>query len=113
LSEVVLLGSSLVVAPCLQTESAFQAKPLERFHSRRLTSFGQCLRAALGQSAQIQQPAQGQYAPSTELRSYLLASGGEMASDAYFLEKNVLLDAPDNGRHLAIIYGIGPRDFQD
>jgi hypothetical protein len=59
------------------------------------------------------QAAQGQYAQATELRSYLLASGGEMASDAYFLEKNVLLDAPDNGRHLAIIYGIGPRDFQD
>jgi len=102
LSEVVLLGSSLVVAPSLQSESAFQGRPLERFNERRLRSFEQYLKSALGQSRQ----------PS-EVRTYLLACGGEMASDAYFLEKNVLLDAPDNGQHLAIIYGIGPRDFQD
>ena len=105
LSEVVLLGSSLVVAPCLQSESAFQAKPLERFHERRLTGFEQDLKVALDQASVP--------AHSTEIRSYLLASGGAMASDAYFLEKNVLSDAPDKGRHLAIIYGIGPRDFQD
>jgi hypothetical protein len=107
LSEVVLLGSSLVVAPCLQSESAFQGKPLERFRARRLTSFEQYLTASLD--------AAGHGAPSAApaIRSYLLASGGEMASDAYFLEKNVLLQAPDNGQHLAIIYGIGPRDFQD
>ncbi|MBU6452989.1 MAG: DUF1574 domain-containing protein [Cyanobacteria bacterium REEB67] len=103
-SEVVLLGSSLVVAPCLQSESAFQARPLERFNERRLTSFEQYLKGALGSSLN---------ASNAEVRSYLLASGGEMASDAYFLEKNVLLDAPDHGQHLAIIYGIGPRDFQD
>jgi hypothetical protein len=111
LSEVVLLGSSLVVAPCLQSESAFQAKPLERFRERRLTSFEQYLKVALGQNGQTARVAQA--IPSTEIRSYLLASGGAMASDAYFMEKNVLLDAPDSGRHLAIIYGIGPRDFQD
>ena len=98
-------GSSLVVAPCLQSESAFQAKPLERFHERRLTGFEQDLKVALDQASVP--------AHSTEIRSYLLASGGAMASDAYFLEKNVLSDAPDRGHHLAIIYGIGPRDFQD
>ncbi len=115
LSEVVLLGSSLVVAPCLQSESAFQRKPLERFRARRLTSFEQYLTTALdaaGHGAQSGAPS-GSLSSAPAIRSYLLASGGEMASDAYFLEKNVLLQAPDNGQHLAIIYGIGPRDFQD
>ena len=99
ISEVVLLGSSLVVAPSLQSEAAFQAHPLERFKERRLTYFEDCLKKALNTKA--------------DLRSYLLATGGEMASDAYFLEKNVLLNAPDNGQHMAVIYGIAPRDFQD
>ncbi len=108
LSEVVLLGSSLVVAPCLQSESAFQARPLERFRERRLTSFEQYLKSALGQDGRL-----AAASAQPEIRSYLLASGGEMASDAYFLEKNVLSQAPEGGKHLAIIYGIGPRDFQD
>ena len=105
LSEVVLLGSSLVVAPSLQSESTYQGKPLERFNNRRLTSFEEYLKESLKGS--------GAAESAPEIRSYLLASGGAMASDAYFVEKNVLSDAPDNGRHLAIIYGIGPRDFQD
>ncbi|MBS1992177.1 MAG: DUF1574 family protein [Cyanobacteria bacterium SZAS LIN-2] len=108
LSEVVLLGSSLVVAPSLQSESTYQARPLERFNNRRLTSFEEYLKEALNTGGAGSAPG-----ASPEIRSYLLASGGAMASDAYFVEKNVVLDAPDNGRHLAIIYGIGPRDFQD
>lgn|GEM_PF-581349 len=125
LSEVVLLGSSLVVAPSLQSESTYQARPLERFNHRRLSSFEEYLKTAIAPGASAGSGASpstdasgttgtsGTLSPTPEIRSYLLASGGAMASDAYFVEKNVLGDAPENGRHLAIIYGIGPRDFQD
>lgn len=90
-----LFGSSLVVAPALQDEAAFRNAPFKRFFERRLTA----VESDLGHKKRV----------------YLMAVGGEMASDAFFLAQE-LLDSPafkKGGGKREIVYGIAPRDFSD
>ncbi len=104
-ANVFLLGSSLVVAPALQCEADFRGQSFKRFHDRRLTSFETYLEGALRLQSGAKVPAP---------RSYLLAVGGEMASDAYILTKEILAkEILDRNTNTCIIYGIAPRDFHD
>lgn len=107
---VLLLGSSLVVAPALQCEAMYTGKEFKRFHQRRLTSFENYLESSLtketgskSQSSSI----------SSSVRSYCLAMGGQMASDALIVAKEVLPASSDANAGTSIVYGIAPRDFQD
>lgn len=97
---VVLMGSSLMVAPVMQAESMHLNKPIERFFYRRATVFDDLLKQNLKCPTA---------ASTAGVQSYCLAIGGEMASDAYLIAKHVLTGEPP----VAIIYGIAPRDFQE
>ena len=93
--QCLLFGSSLVLAPALQDEAAFRNAPFKRFFERRLTALESDL--------------------EHKKRVYLLAVGGEMASDAFFVAQQ-LLDSPafkNGGGTKTIVYGIAPRDFSD
>jgi len=103
---VFLLGSSLMVAPALQCEADYRGQAFKRFHDRRLTSFESYLSEALKRESAVRVAAP---------KSYLLAVGGEMASDAYILTKEILPPAfgKGNAANTCIVYGIAPRDFHD
>ncbi len=105
---VLLLGSSLVVAPALQCEAIFTGKEFKRFHQRRLTSFENYLERSL-----VKEAGSSANANSSFVRSYCLAMGGQMASDAFFVAKEVLPASSDATAGTSIVYGIAPRDFQD
>ncbi len=90
--EIVLLGSSLVVAPVMQAEANYLGNPIERMFNRRSTFLEKQV------SDQKRRP-----------HVFCFAIGGEMVSDAYLLAKNVLQQRPP----AAIIFGIAPRDVQD
>lgn len=94
--DVVLLGSSVMVSPVLQAEAMRLQTPIERMHHRRSDEMAQAL-SALGLG---------------DCRVFNFAVGGCMASDAYWITKNVLLE---RGREKprAIVYGVAPRDIQD
>lgn len=102
---VILLGSSLMVAPTLQAEAEFQKQPLKRFHQRNLDSFAENLNAAIKNESN----------QKVAVRSYLLAVGGEMASDALILLKALTADSSFAARNADtyVVYGIAPRDFHD
>jgi hypothetical protein len=94
-SQMVFLGSSLVVAPLMQAEANYSKKNIEWFFNRRSSYFEHLInKSATG-----------------DVKVYSLAVGGEMASDAYWILKNVLLKEKYAPRE--IIYGIAPRDVQD
>lgn len=95
---VLFLGSSLMVAPALQYEAEHRGFAFERFYNRELIGFPACLEHVLKHSAG---------------RAYLLAVGGEMASDAYFLARQALGALAASDRKTVVVYGIAPRDFQD
>ncbi|CAN5528873.1 hypothetical protein BH11CYA1_BH11CYA1_05950 [soil metagenome] len=97
---VILLGSSLMVAPALQCEASYTGKEFKRFHERRLTSFENYLESYLSSQ-------------SGSMRSYCLAMGGQMASDALLVTKEVLPATDPTTAGTSIVYGIAPRDFQD
>ncbi|MFA7336729.1 MAG: DUF1574 family protein [Candidatus Obscuribacterales bacterium] len=108
---VLLLGSSLVVAPALQCEAIYSGKEFKRFHQRRLTSFENYLESSLvketgGSQSQFK-------SSSSRVRSYCLAMGGQMASDALLVAKEVLPASSAATAGTSIVYGIAPRDFQD
>ncbi len=105
---VLLLGSSLVVAPALQCEAIFTGKEFKRFHQRRLTSFENYLESSL-----VKEAGSSANASSSFVRSYCLAMGGQMASDAFLVAKEVLPASSDATAGTSIVYGIAPRDFQD
>ncbi len=105
---VLLLGSSLVVAPALQCEAIYTGKEFKRFHQRRLTSFENYLERSL-----VKEAGSSTNANSSFVRSYCLAMGGQMASDAFLVAKEVLPASSDATAGTSIVYGIAPRDFQD
>ncbi|MFA6209353.1 MAG: DUF1574 family protein [Candidatus Obscuribacterales bacterium] len=100
---VILLGSSLVVAPALQCEASYTGKEFKRFHQRRLTSFENFLESSLPHDA----------SNAGSVRSYCLAMGGQMASDALLVAKEILPTSDGSPSGTSIVYGIAPRDFQD
>lgn len=105
---VLLLGSSLVVAPALQCEAIFTGKEFKRFHQRRLTSFENYLQSSL-----VKEAGSSANTNSSFVRSYCLAMGGQMASDAFLVAKEVLPAGSEATAGTSIVYGIAPRDFQD
>ncbi|MDP3509910.1 MAG: DUF1574 family protein [Candidatus Melainabacteria bacterium] len=107
---VLLLGSSLVVAPALQCEAIYTGKEFKRFHQRRLTSFENYLESSLVKETG---PNYGSKPVASSVRSYCLAMGGQMASDALLVAKEVLPASSDTNAGTSIVYGIAPRDFQD
>lgn len=92
--DVALLGSSLIEVPTIEAAAIAANKPVDRLTHHRCDYFEKELSTQIG------------YRPTI----VSLAVGGEMVSDAYLLSKRLLVGqrAPR-----AIIYGIGPRDFQD
>jgi len=99
---MVLLGSSLMVAPVVQAESQYRKRPLKRFFERRATlcesELNSQLRKAYGQPS------------NAPVRVFNAAIGGGMASDDYFVARELLRskNAP-----AALVCGVAPRDFQD
>ncbi len=95
---MVLLGSSLMVAPVVQAESQFRHHPIKRFFERRATACEERLNSLLTQPAK------------EKVRVFNAAVGGGMASDDYFVARELLQSqtAP-----AAIVCGVAPRDFQD
>ena len=92
---LLLLGSSLVVAPILQQESIFLNKPFDERTQVRLKFFD-----AIDFS--------GISLLSSCHSVYRLALHGEMVSDAYLILKHLLMN---DVKPSAIVYGIAPRDF--
>ena len=99
---VVLLGSSLMVAPVVQAESQFRKRPLKRFFERRATLCENQLGAQLSR----------QYGKSNSapVRIYNAAVGGGMASDDFFVARELLQSKKVPA---ALVCGVAPRDFQD
>lgn len=99
---VVLLGSSLMVAPVVQAESQYRKRPLKRFFERRATlcenELGSQLTRLYGKQHKV------------PIRIYNAAVGGGMASDDFFVARELLQSkkAP-----AALVCGVAPRDFQD
>lgn len=92
---VLLLGSSLVIAPLLQEESYFLNRPYDEFRHTRM----QFLEAGdIGRNEFF----------SSGSSVYRLAVPGGMASDACLILNHLL---GNNVKPTAIIYGIAPRDF--
>lgn len=92
--DVALLGSSLIEVPNIEAAAIAANKPVDRLTHHRCDYLENELASQVG------------YKPTV----VSLAVGGEMVSDAYLLSKRLLV-GPRAPR--AIIYGIGPRDFQD
>ncbi|CAN5262521.1 hypothetical protein BH10CYA1_BH10CYA1_35960 [soil metagenome] len=92
--DLALLGSSLIEVPNIEAAAIAANKPVDRLTHHRCDYLEKELTTQVG------------YTPTV----VSLAVGGEMVSDAYLLSKRLLVGsrAPR-----AIIYGIGPRDFQD
>jgi len=92
--DLALLGSSLIEVPSIEAAAIAANKPVDRLTHHRCDYLEKELAMQVG------------YRPTV----VSLAVGGEMVSDAYLLSKRLLVGsrAPR-----AIIYGIGPRDFQD
>lgn len=92
--DLALLGSSLIEVPNIEAAAIAANKPVDRLTHHRCDYLEKELTTQVG------------YTPTV----VSLAVGGEMVSDAYLLSKRLLVGA--RAPH-AIIYGIGPRDFQD
>lgn len=92
--DVVLLGSSLVVAPVMQSESIMLQQPIPRFRHRH----SQFLQAALSRHL------------DSRPEVFCFAVAGAAVSDAYTIVRH-LLAGKNNPK--VIVYGIAPRDFQD
>jgi len=92
--DVILLGSSLVTAPVMQAEATALNRQLPRLSYRRSSVLEQYLAARLD------------YSPTV----FCLASGGQMASDAYYMARHAI---EAGKRPAAFVYGVGLRDFQD
>ncbi|HEY9730904.1 MAG TPA: hypothetical protein V6C89_03265 [Drouetiella sp.] len=92
--DVALLGSSLIEVPTIEAAAIAAKKPVDRLTHHHCDYLEKELAPGLG------------YRPNV----MSLAVGGEMVSDAYLLTKRLLVG---DRTPRAIIYGIGPRDFQD
>ena len=94
---MVLLGSSLVVAPVVQAESQFRKRAIKRFYERRATACEEQLRQCIPHA-------------DAGFEVFNAAVGGGMASDDFFVARDLL--ASDN-KPVALVCGVAPRDFQD
>jgi hypothetical protein len=92
--DVALLGSSLIEVPSIEAAAIAANKPVDRLTHHRCDYLEKELGNQLG----------------TKPTVVSLAVGGEMVSDAFLLAKRLFVGAR---APRAIIYGIGPRDFQD
>jgi hypothetical protein len=92
--DVALLGSSLIEVPSIEAAAIAVNKPVDRLTHHRCDYLEKELATRIGAKPTV----------------VSLAVGGEMASDAYLIAKRLLVGAR---APRAIIYGIGPRDFQD
>lgn len=92
--DVVLLGSSLMVAPVMQAEALFLDHPFPRFEHRQSTFISDLLSKKVGNNPSV----------------FCFAVAGEAVSDAYLITKHVLVGEK---KPKVIVYGIAPRDFQD
>jgi hypothetical protein len=92
--DVALLGSSLIEVPSIEAAAIAANKPVDRLTHHRCDYLEKELGNQLG----------------TKPTVVSLAVGGEMVSDAFLIAKRLLIGAR---APRAIIYGIGPRDFQD
>lgn len=96
---MVLLGSSLIVAPVVQAESLHRQRAIQRFSERRATACEHALDSCMNRSAS-----------QMNVRVFNAAIGGGMASDDYFIAR-AFLEAKN--KPVALVCGIAPRDFQD
>jgi hypothetical protein len=92
--DIALLGSSLIEVPSIEAAAIAANKPVDRLTHHRCDYLEKELGNHLG----------------TKPTVVSLAVGGEMVSDAFLIAKRLLVGAR---APRAIIYGIGPRDFQD
>lgn len=102
---VLLLGSSLMVAPVVQAEASELNRPVKRFFERRSSLLEKLINEpypgeTLGADGRSQE----------RVSVYNMAVGGEMGSDAYLIARHFL---KSGNPPVAIIYGVSPRDFQD
>lgn len=95
--DLVLLGSSVVVAPVMQAESLLLNKPIVRFKHRESTYLEKNLDGKLPARPNI----------------FCFAVAGAAVSDVHTIVRRLLVDQKNGDRPLAIVYGIAPRDFQD
>ncbi len=96
---MVLLGSSLVVAPVVQSESQFRKRAIKRFFERRATACEEQLKKFISEPAGQQ-----------KVQVFNAAVGGGMASDDYFVARTLL---ESSNKPVALVCGVAPRDFQD
>lgn len=94
--DIVLLGSSLMLAPTLQEEALLYNKPIKRMEHR--------------QSKALSLSCKNQFAWEPDVFNFSV--GGEMVSDAYFICRHILSYSKEKSPKL-IVFGIAPRDFQD
>lgn len=92
--DVVLLGSSLMVAPVMQAEAMHLGRPFPRFEHRQATFISDLLSSTVGARPNV----------------FCFAVAGEAVSDAYLIAKHVLVGSK---KPKVIVYGLAPRDFQD
>lgn len=103
---VVLLGSSLMVAPVVQAESQYRKRPLKRFFERRATFCENELDSQLKMAYGVRPNSSG----GAPVRIYNAAVGGGMASDDFFVARELL---QSKNVPAALVCGVAPRDFQD
>ena len=92
--DVVLLGSSLMVAPVMQAEAVHLGRPFPRFIHRQSEFLSSALANSLGSNPSV----------------FCFAVAGEAVSDAFLITKHVVAATK---KPKVIVYGIAPRDFQD
>lgn len=91
---LILLGSSLILDPVIQTESLYLDRPLDRYYWRRSMAMESLIFKQVS-------------APISVIN---LSMGGEMASDSYIILEHLIAR---NQTPATIIYGVAPRDFLD
>ncbi|MBY0357827.1 MAG: hypothetical protein K2W82_07480 [Candidatus Obscuribacterales bacterium] len=92
--DLLLLGSSLVVAPVMQAEALARKEPIVRFRQRQSKFIADSLSAKISCRPDV----------------FCFAVAGAAVSDAYLIARNIFAAEK---RPAAIVYGVAPRDFQD
>lgn len=92
-SEIVFLGSSLMLVPIDRLDADYTGKVIDGARHHNSVYFEQRWKAATG---------------GAPVSTYNFALPGEMPSDAYLITKFLL---KGNKRPAVVVYGVGPRDF--
>lgn len=92
--DILMFGSSLMLSVTNCAEATYLGRPIDRTLHHR----SHCLEDTLAKKGQA------------KVESYSFANGGQMASDAYAIEK-ALVDR--HNRPKLIVWGVAPRDFVD